>query len=298
MRTLALMLAVLLPGAAAGSFSVAPRVTVDAGEVTLADLVSGAPEDWTRVTLGRSPRPGGERVLSGAWVLQRARQVGAEKDLEVPEVVVLVRPGDDVSREEVVQAVERTLTARLGPGERVRVVAVSLPGPVAAGKRELSVRVPPENLPSPATVWVDVLVAGERVARAWVRVEIFRSRPVLALSRDVRRGEVLGVEDVEVRGGEATDGVLREPREAVGRRMVRSLSSGAALNERDVESVPLVGRGDAVLLVARVGAVVATVPGKALESAGVGETLRVENGVSGQALTGVLREGGVVDVVR
>jgi len=295
-RALALVLAILLPGAAS-SFSVPPRVSVEAGDVTLADLVPGAPEEWANVALGRAPRPGGERVLSGAWVLQRARQVGAESALEVPDEVVLLRLGDEVSREEMVQAVERELAARLGPGEQLRISSVSLPGPVPAGKRELRVRAP-AGMPSPATVWVDVLVAGERAARAWVRVEIYRSRPVVALSRDVRRGDVLGAEDVEVRAGEGTDGVLRDPQGAVGRRVVRSLSAGTALNERDVESVPLVGRGDAVLLVARVGAVVATVPGKALESAGVGDTLRVENAVSGKALTGVLRDGGVVDVVR
>jgi flagella basal body P-ring formation protein FlgA len=145
---------------------------------------------------------------------------------------------------------------------------------------------------------VDVLVSGERAARAWARVETYRSRPVVVLTRDVRRGEVLGAEDVEVRGGEAPDGALGAPEDAAGRRAVRSLSVGTTLSARDLESVPAIGRGDAVLLVARVGAVVATAPGRALESAGVGDSVRVENTVSGQAVTGVLRDGGVVDLVR
>jgi len=297
-RTLALAVALLLPGAAVAAIPIAPRIVVGAEAVSLADLVSDAPAAWAQVALGPAPRPGGERALSGAWVLQRARQVGAEDQLEVPEDVVLFRPGDEVSRDEMVQAVERALAPRLGDGERLRVTSVSLPGPVPAGLRELSVRSPAGNLPSPATIWVDVQVAGERAARAWARVETYRSRPVVALTRDVRRDEVLEAEDVELRGGEDVADALGEPGQAVGRRAVRNLAAGTALSGRDLESVSAVGRGDAVILVARVGAVVATAPGKALEAAGVGDTLRVENAVSRQSLTGVLRDGGVVDVVR
>jgi flagella basal body P-ring formation protein FlgA len=280
------------------SYRVAPRVTVAAEDVTLADLVPGAPSGWTQVALGRAPRPGSERVLSGAWVLQRARQVGAEGLLHVPEDVVLVRGGREIAREDVEEAVARALAGRLGAGEELRVTSVSLPRPVTEGAVALQPVVPEGALPSPATVWVDVLVGGERAARAWARIEIFRSRPVLVLAREVRRGDVLSLEDVAVQSGSPGPGALADPLEAVGRRAVRRLPAGAPLFARDLESVPAVKRGDTVRLVARVGGVTATTLGKALETAGVGDTLRVENLSSGRSLAGVLREGGVVDVAR
>lgn len=284
--------------AAASPYRVAPRVPVAAEEVTLADLVSGAPRGWAQVALGRAPRPGSERVLSGAWVLQRARQVGADGLLDVPEDVVLVRAGREVAREDVEQAVMRALADRLGAGEELRITAVSLPRPVAEGALELQALPPDGALSSPATVWVDVLVDGERAARAWARVEFFRSRPVLVLVREVSRGDVLSPEDVVVRSGGPGEGNLTDPLEAVGRRAVRRLPPGAPLSARDLEAVPAVKRGDTVRLVARVGGVTATTLGKALETAGVGDTVRVENLSSGRSLAGVLRDGGVVDVAR
>mgnify|MGYP005841105581 CR=1 FL=1 len=284
--------------AQASSYRVAPRVSVAAEDVTLADLVPGAPAGWTQVALGRAPRPGSERVVSGAWVLQRARQVGAEGLLLVPEEVVLVRGGRDISREEVEGAVEQALAGRLGPREEFRVTSVCLPPAVFDGTVGFQAVVPEGALSSPTTVWVDVLVNGERAARAWARVEIFRSRPVLVLTREVRRGDVLSPEDVTVQSGREGPGALADPREAVGRRAVRRLPAGAPLAARDLEPVPAVKRGDTVRLVARVGGVTATALGKALETAGVGDTLRVENLSSGRSLAGVLREGGVVDVAR
>jgi flagella basal body P-ring formation protein FlgA len=178
----------------------------------------------------------------------------------------------------------------------LRVVSVGLPGPLPAGELELQARVPDGAIPSPVTVCVDVLAGGKRVGQAWARAEMYRSRPVLTLTRDVRRGEVLAPEDLQVSAGDQPWNVLSDPAQAVGKKMKRSMRARAKLQARDLEVVPVVDRGDTVRLVARVGGVVASIPGKALEAAGVGETLRVENSSSGRPLSGVLRDGGVVDV--
>jgi flagella basal body P-ring formation protein FlgA len=143
---------------------------------------------------------------------------------------------------------------------------------------------------------VDVLVDGERVSRAWARFEVFRGRPVVALTRDVRRGDILQALDVEVRAADGGGAFLTDPSETLGKRVVRSLRAGANLTAQDVEAVPVVERGDAVRLVARVGGVVASALGRALEPAGVGDSLRVENFSGDRPLVGVLREGGIVDV--
>jgi flagella basal body P-ring formation protein FlgA len=297
-RLLSLILAVtLFAGASAGGdYTVADRVEVEGEDLTLADLVPEAPVEWARVALGRAPRPDGERTLNREWILRRARQVGAQDQLEVPEAVVVTRPGTHVRREDIVTAVEQEVAGLLGPEERVRVSAVGLPAAVPGGEIELEARLPDGPLPSPATVWVDVYADGERVARAWARVEVFRNRPALVLVRNVRRGDVLGAADVEVRSGATGWAGLSAPEDAIGKRVTRSLRAGSPLGERDLEAVPVVDRGDVLLLVARVGGVVASMPGKALESAGIGEMMRVENLTSGQMVSGVLQDGGVVEV--
>lgn len=291
-----LLLLAALPSSAA-AFEIPSRVSVVEEKVSLADLVPGAPASWRDVALGRAPRPGGERVLGREWILQRARQVGAEEKIQIAGDVTLTRPGREVSREEVIQAVRGALSGRLASGERVSVLSVGLPTSVPEGALELAAVLPEGALPSPATVWVDVRVDGRRCGRGWVRFEVSREIPVLTLVRDMRRGEILSEQDLEVRAGPSQGQFLSDPSEAIGKQMVRSRREGTALTARDLESVPLVSRGDTVRLVARVQGISASTLGRALDTAGIGDRILVENLTSGRTVVGVLREGGVVDAM-
>lgn len=292
----ALVLCLALPATGLAEYLVASRISVDTERVTLADLVPDAPANWQKVALGRSPRPGSERVLDRAWVLQRARQVGAEGELSLEGDVVVSRPGLQVGRQEVIDAVERALLPRLHPGEKLRVESVGLPRQVSPGDLKLVARLPDGEIPSPATIWVDLQDGEVRVGRAWVRLEIFRGRPVLVATRRLRRGDVIGPEDVEVRSGNDLGGAYVEPSQVVGKQLKRTLRAGAPIAPRDLKSVPVVDRGDMVRVIARVGGVVASTVGKSMETAGVGDLVRVENLQSGRMLTGILQEGGVVEV--
>ena len=293
---LTLILTLVLPLAAQARYPVASRVSVAGERITLADLVPDAPVAWKQVALGRSPRPGGELVLAREWVLQRARQVDAAGDLDMDGDVTVTRPGQVVDRAAVIEAVERALLPRLHPGENLSIDAVGLPNAVAAEGIELVARLPDGELPSPATVWVDVEAGGERLGRAWVRLEIARGRPVLVLTRTLRRGDVVAPEDLEVRSGQGAAKGHTDPSQVVGKQLARTLRAGSTLSPRDLESVPLVERGDLVRIVARVGGVVASTMGKSLETGGVGDLVRVENLQSGRLLTGTLQEGGVVEI--
>lgn len=289
----AVILIVALPLGTHAAYSVAPRVIVAGERVTLADLVTDAPPAWQEVALGRSPRPGAERVLAREWVLQRARQVDAA--LELSGDVVVSRPGRAVAREEVIAAVEEALSSRLHPGENLRIEEVGLPSLVEAEALDLVVRLPEGELPSPATVWVDVEADGEHLGQAWVRLEIARGRPVVVVTRALRRGDVLAAGDVEVRSSQGAAG-FSDVSQVLGKQLVRALRPGAPVGPQDLKSVPLVARGDLVRIVARVGGVVASTTGKSLETAGLGDLVRVENLQTGRLLTGTLQEGGVVEI--
>ena len=56
-------------------------------------------------------------------------------------------------------------------------------------------------------------------------------------------------------------------------------------------------RGDTVRLVARAGGVTASAVGKVLQSGGVGDRVEVENLGSGRTVSGVVQDGGVVEVI-
>jgi flagella basal body P-ring formation protein FlgA len=121
---------------------------------------------------------------------------------------------------------------------------------------------------------------------------------VVVLARGVRKGEVLGAADVELRPAKsaARGTALVDPADAVGKRLVRGLSAGVPVTAADLETPTAVAKGDLVRLVARVGSVTAVTSGKALEAGRVGEGIRVENQASGRVVQGVLRERGLVDV--
>ncbi len=293
---LVLTLILLATAPSGAAVRVPSRVEVDKDAVTLADLVPGAPGGWAEVRLGPAPRPGRSRTLEAAWIRQRARTVGAADQLALPDRVVVERPGARVGRDALVEAVRAAVRPRVAPDEEIRVLSVGLPGPVPRGGLDLRPRLPEGSLPSSFTVPVDVWVDGTKAATGWVRVEVFRGRPAVVLTRDIRRGEVIGLDDVGVRTARSDATTLSEPQQVVGKRLRRSLRAGTALRRQDLEAVPVVSRGDVVRLVARVGGVTASTLGKALGSAGIGEVLQVENLGSGRTVAGIVRGGGLVEV--
>lgn len=279
------------------TWNVPSRVSVTCDELKLADLVTGAPAGWEEVALGQGPRPGGERVLNRAWILQRAKEVGADKNLEVPETVTVARAGRALAREEVERAVEEALNPKGTAKPVVRVASIGLPGPVPEGEVTFRVLPPAGDLSSPVTVWVEAVSQGRVVGKAWARVEPARFQSAVVLTRDLKRGDVLRAGDLEVRAERASrTQTLTEPGRAIGFRLVRNLPAGSQVSAYDVEEVPGVERGQSVQLVAQVGSIVATTTGRALERARVGEGVRVENVGSGKVVQGVLREAGVVEI--
>ncbi|NTU60704.1 MAG: hypothetical protein HGA98_06560, partial [Deltaproteobacteria bacterium] len=157
--------------AAERTWTVPARVMVTCDDLKLADLVDDAPASWSDVALGQAPRPGGERSLNRAWVLQRARSVGAEQRLQLPDTVVVARAGRALGRDEVERAVEGALNPSGGERPLIRVSSVGLPGPVPEGDLTLRVLPPAGELSATTTVWVEAVSQGRVVGKAWARVE-------------------------------------------------------------------------------------------------------------------------------
>ena len=114
--------------------------------------------------------------------------------------------------------------------------------------------------------------------RAVALVRLFG--PVVVLKRAVPRHHVLAADDLEVRRMDlagAGKGFFAGREGLCGKRLRRALTAGSVVHAADVESVPLVRRGEVVDIVARVGAIEVRVPGLAREDGRAGETVRVKN---------------------
>lgn len=121
---------------------------------------------------------------------------------------------------------------------------------------------------------------------------------VVVAARDIPRGEVITLEDLEVEEREFRSG-QPDPRrleDFVGMRASRHILAGALLTELNVEAVPVIERGASVTILVRTSSLVVTAPGIARESGGVGEIIVVENTLSRQRLSAMIIDAHTVEV--
>jgi flagellar basal body P-ring formation protein FlgA len=107
------------------------------------------------------------------------------------------------------------------------------------------------------------------------------------LSRPIRRGEVLGPEDVVPQRRDPRSvppGALMDPSEVMGMRALRSLQSGAVLQRDQWKPVPVVKKGQRVTIVLDTGLMRLVTTGETLEEGGPGERIRVLNTSSRQVV--------------
>ena len=146
------------------------------------------------------------------------------------------------------------------------------------------------------------LVRGDAVigqATAVVRGRVFG--PALVAERPLRPGEPIGSE--ALRSGDSdltrlTAAPLRDPDDALGLTVSRTIGAGRVLTRRDVVATPAVRRGDAVEVEARRGRMVVRIVATALRDAAVGENLPLLNETSGKRIDGVVTAPGAATVRR
>jgi flagella basal body P-ring formation protein FlgA len=299
-------LALILIGfgfAHATQMSVKGEVVVEGAEVTLADVIEGAPVTWHRVQLGSSPRPGRTTEISGKWIERKAAKVTDTSKLHFPTKVSVTRVGQLVKSEDVERAVIEAVVALHGNAMGVSVTDVNLPNELAKGELTFDVRLPRGPLPQRFTLPVVVKLDGKQRARALALIErsyteAGKTAKVVKLSRAVRKGEIIRPEDVElVETSKVRSGTVTDLSQALGMEARRSISAGTELKHSYLVAATVIEKNDMVRLVARIGAIVATTSARALEAAAVGESVLVENTKSGRVLQGMVRQSGIVEVM-
>ncbi len=147
-----------------------------------------------------------------------------------------------------------------------------------------------------------VVKDGKTVATLRAVAQIHLLAPVVTLARFLPRHHVVESGDLVVRRMDlsaAGEGVFARVADVRGKRLRRSLAAGAVLRAADLESVPLVRRGDVVEIVARLGNIEVRAPGLAREDGRAGDTVRVKNMASRRLiLARVAGRGTVVPFLR
>lgn len=266
--------------------------SVQGPEIRLAEIArfdALAPERVARLaelSLGRSAAPSRARPFSGAALRLRVLEVDPDVRVEVPDEVRVHTAYREIAPEFVRSHVERAIRHRLPwPSDTVHLSGWRLPEsfavPVSAERTLVHFRTD-ESFLRRVHVEIELVAAEEtqppirRSASVNLRVEL----PVLITARELRRGAVLGPDDMvreERELGSLPMNVLRDPERAVGLRLARRLAAGTPLVPGYLVSAPLVKRGDPVRIHAERSGLSVVLEARALDAGTLGETIRVEN---------------------
>jgi flagella basal body P-ring formation protein FlgA len=250
------------------------------------------------IVIGQAPPVGEERSLPGEYIRTRLKQQGfAPEDiqLQVPPRIEVTRASQRLNTRELESAVIRAIMAQM-PWHPQQVTirdirgleSVSLPpGPV-----DYDITFASQSDFLGLTSFTIVLRVAERTEErrhgtAYIEV----TQEVVAAARQISRNEVIGVHDVRlirVQMEQRPRQVITRLEDVVGKRARRPLQANAAINPLDVESAPLVQKGDAVLIVLESPLLKVTAMGVALEQGLHGATIRIKNTTSERELRAVV----------
>lgn len=154
-----------------------------------------------------------------------------------------------------------------------------------------------------STLLLPVSAAAQQVALAY-NPAAQAAAPVVAevgwptLNRPVERGRVLSLQDFSTTSIPARAATALAPVETlIGKAASRSLQAGALLRSGDVMDPQMVYRGSIVTVNVRMGGILITSSGRALNDAEFGMPVRVLSSVSNRTLDAVAEGPGAVQLV-
>jgi flagella basal body P-ring formation protein FlgA len=125
--------------------------------------------------------------------------------------------------------------------------------------------------------------------------------PVPVPARRLMPDEIIGEADlvtVSLPMGRLNDFSVTDPADLVGQQVRRMLPEGRPVMVQSVMAPLVIDRGERVRIRFDDGAIVLTAPGRALNDAASGDTVRVVNLVSNLSLVGTAQADGTVEVTR
>jgi flagella basal body P-ring formation protein FlgA len=295
-----LLLAASSPAWAQGLVALRERATVSRPVIVLGDVarIDGLPEaqaaELAALELGRAPRPGKERSLSGASVRQLVGRSAPGVRVEAPEHVRVERAGREIEPDQVQARLEEAIRSRMPwPADAVELRSWRLPERFEVGLAATRTIVrfrPDEDFSGPLSAeleFVDPQDPAAPTLRRSAGVSIAVRLPVVVLARAARRGAPLDESQLELVRRELSRvprGALRELADALGQRPARDLAAGQVLVREALALEPVVQRGDTVVVESGSDALEVRVLARALERGAPGQQIRLENPSTRQRL--------------
>lgn len=155
----------------------------------------------------------------------------------------------------------------------------------------------PENA---SNVTVKVQCSGYREWSFFASAKIKRVQPILVVTRNLSRGEVLEAEDLRIEERDTSSigyGYVSGINEAMGKQLRRPIRSGDPLRANALEAPQVVNKGDQLIVTAKNGSLKVIVPGVALSNGKLGQQIRVQNNHSERIFKAKVVSAGHVQVI-
>jgi flagellar basal body P-ring formation protein FlgA len=149
-------------------------------------------------------------------------------------------------------------------------------------------------------VLVELRCTGTPSWHIYVPVRIVGTSTVTIAARAIVQGSVLTEKDVRTEQRDISElppGYIDDPTVAVGLTAGRPISSGAVITNQYLLAAKAVLRGQAVTLVADLGAMSVRMAGRAMSDGLMNQRVKVENLSSGKIVEGIARSEQVVEII-
>ena len=236
---------------------------VDGSNILLKDLATiSAPEffkeELALIDLGRSPKPGRMKQITGDRITAAVNDMGLEEQnvsLEVPKQVFVKRASQALDPGQVEKEATRFLSTFF-PGKEFTLTAFKVRGLELYPQGELAIVFDNRYAPSNSgrlSLHADVWVNGSRQDRLSITGRIILYRSVVVAARRLERGQAITPGDVALQSmdifGQRSD-LLFSLDQVTGMVMTRTVAPGQCVTRDEFRQAPTIEKGSVVKLVA------------------------------------------------
>lgn len=288
------------------------KVMVDGSVIRLGDIADFRPHTdlrvakLARIRIAPSPPPGRSARLSHELLIYKlASFLANDKDVrvKVPQSLYIRRTASVVSKERLEKIFRNYVKEHSPwPSSAVKINAFNGPSKVVLpkGKLRWTVRhMGKTHFVGPLSLTVTFWVNDKPVTKVPLSGDLFVKQPFLKLRKKCSRGYVLKASDivvVEKLSDSFNDMFLRDPRQAVGKQLVRTVLKGQLLSRAMVREMPLVKKGQQIKILAENEHIKVTTLGRALQDGRAGDQIKVVNINSGKEILATVKGPAMVVV--
>jgi flagella basal body P-ring formation protein FlgA len=280
-------------------------ITVTSDIVRLGDLIDNA-DAFAAIPVFRSPDIGTTGAVPARRVIEAARAhnlFGVEGG-DVFEVEV-TRAGRVIGRKDIEARIARLFADTNGLGE-VADLKVSFDREPATFSADLApdadlkaMRAARDPRGGRFDVVFEVPLGSSRRTLMRYTGTVIETADAIVPVRTIARGEIVRAQDLTVERrpkAEVTGDIIGTNDEALGRAARQALRPGLPVRRADLVKPDLIKRDDSVMLVYEAPGIMLTTRGKAIESGGEGDIIKVLNAQTNRTLQGVVTGPGRVDI--